>query len=99
MNVAMRLAILLMLNVSIAALSCSSSLAGQEHQSQHSAQRSKQMNNRASDSSNARWLADPRRGWIRGDELHDIVDEKAANDSSKRNRGQAKAGTKTKKAL
>lgn len=99
MKVAMRLAILLMLNVSIATLSGSSSLAGQEHQSQHSGRRSKQMNNRASDSSNARWLADPRRGWIRGDERHDIVDEKAANESSKRNRGQAKAGTKTKKAL
>ena len=95
MNVAMRLAISLMLNVSIATVTGSISLA--EHQSQHSGQRSKQMSNRVSDSSNARWLADPKRGWVRGDEGREIVDEKAASDSSKRNRGQAKAGAKTKK--
>ena len=95
MNVTMRLAILLMLNVSIVTVTGSISLA--EHQSQHSGQRSKQMSNRASDSSNARWLADPRRGWGRGDERRDIVADKPANDSSKRNRGRAKAGTKIKK--
>ena len=97
MNGAMRLAISLMLNLLIATLSGSISLAGQEHQSQYSGGRSKQMSNRVSENSNARWLADPQRGWVRGDEGREIVGEKAASDSSKRNRGQAKAGAKTKK--
>src|SRR3954454_2415977 len=97
MNVAMSLAISLMLNLLIATVSGSISLAGQEHKSQYSGGRSKQMSNRVSDNSNARWLADPKRGWVRGDERREIVDEKTASNSSKRTRGQAKAGAKTKK--
>jgi hypothetical protein len=97
MNVAMRLALLLMLNGSLPILADSVSLAGQEHP--RGGQGSKQMSNRASDNSNAQWSADPKRGWVRGDARRDIVEEKDSTNSSRANRGKAKAGAKSKKAL
>lgn len=50
------------------------------------------MSNKGSDNTNAQWSADPKRGWIRAEERHQLHDDKRETNGSKEKQGKQKRG-------
>ena len=50
------------------------------------------MSDKGSDNTNAQWSADPKRGWVRAAERHQLHDDKRATNGSKEKQGKQKKG-------
>lgn len=52
------------------------------------------MSSKGLDNTNAQWSADPDRGWIRADELHELHDQRQTTPKAKQNLGKNKGQSK-----
>ncbi len=56
--------------------------------SQRGGQAAQQMNSGGSQNRNHQWSADPERGWVRGDDNHDVNDQRSVTKRQNKNKTQ-----------
>jgi len=79
----------LLLNVLLSIGANSGSAAQAKYSpTQRGGQAAQQMNSRGSQHLNHKWSADPERGWVRGDDTHDVNDQRSVIKRQNKNKPQ-----------